>query len=377
MMRICENCKQLLSETAKYCPFCGYPAKGEKRHVSGKVWVGIVVVCLAVISLGVWGFIQKNYTSPRDISKEYEIANAGSNTLKEDKPIYKPILTEAPVITEEPTITPSTLVPTESPINPATPTPTETPINAIQIYYINLDEEIMKYNGKLVEVIVPIDNVYRGGDLIRAEEGLEYCLNILPVRTLTEQEQKHKYVKARGIVDASESGNYWDRHNVKDCILLEFYDEAPDMYLSQVDEYNDLRKQKRITARDEFIAVADGNVSYEKLRKYPDTYKDKELKIKVKVTKIEVGSLLTMGSIYAELDGKEIVIHDEREVKEPRLVEGDRIVIYVRGDGLAKIQTIYKDSSFWGIVLGTDVVDAYEIPRVKLYFTEQDNIDSF
>ena len=85
MMRICENCKQLLSETAKFCPFCGCPAPGEKRHVSGKVWVGIVVVCLAVISLGVWGFIQKNYTSPRDISKEYEIANAGSNTLVTEK----------------------------------------------------------------------------------------------------------------------------------------------------------------------------------------------------------------------------------------------------------------------------------------------------
>ena len=45
------------------------------------------------------------------------------------------------------------------------------------------------------------------------------------------------------------------------------------------------------------------------------------------MTEVEVDSWLSNGAIYAEYQGKEIIIRDEREVREPRLIKGDNIVI--------------------------------------------------
>lgn len=338
-----------------------------KRAIMGMRWkTSLFVLVTTVISLLCVGCGSVRLDVPRDSEVEKAV-NDTVNTQNNDETLENvQIDVSKPAV---PLVTPTTM-PTP------TPWPTPTPIPITQIYYIDLVDDILAHNGEFVELVVPIDKVYRDNE-IRVEEGLEYCINIIVSSKLTEKEQQHKFIRVRGNVDATESGNKWDRYNVKDCFVLGFYDEAPDDYLEQMEEYKLRKKESRIKAREDFITIASSDVSYEKLRKYPDTYTDKELKIKVKVTKVEAGSWLSKGSIYADFDGKEIVIHDDREVKEPRLVEGDKLTIYVKGDGLAKIQSVYEDSSFWGIVLGTDVVDSREIPKVKLYYTEDDNLDLF
>lgn len=277
-------------------------------------------------------------------------------------------------ITSEPTTTP-----TKIPATP-TPTPTDVPKEATPIFYLTLVDTDMELNGQYVEVIVPINTTY-GKNHIRATDELEYCLNVYLNRDLTEKEKSSKFAKVQGTVSSKSSGNYWEMHNIKDCTLIEVYDKAPKSYKKQLNAYLDEREKKLAEkkeadqqalaeAREEFIKYAKDDISYKDLCRYPDTYKGTKLKLKVKVTEVEADSWLSNGAIYAEYQGEEIIIHDEREIREPRLIKGDNIVIYVTGDGLAKIQQYVKGSGLLGTSIGADVVDEYEVPAVQLMYTE-------
>ncbi len=65
----------------------------------------------------------------------------------------------------------------------------------------------------------------------------------------------------------------------------------------------------------------------------------------------------------------EIAVYDARTVREPRFMDGDTITVYARGNGLAKIQI--KD----GKGLLSKVVDEYEIPSIKVIYTDNDNLN--
>ena len=263
-----------------------------------------------------------------------------------------------------------TSAPTEIPAT-STPTPTEVPKDPTPIFYLELVDNDMELNGQYVEVIIPINNVY-GKNQLRAEDELEYCLNAYINRDLTEQEKKAKYAKVQGTVDSTTSGNYWNMHNIKDCTLVETYNKAPKSFKKQLTAYKEAKekadKEAFEDAREDFIEKAKDDVSYDDLRRYPDTYKGTALKLKIKVLEVEADSWLSNGSIIAEYGGKQIIIHDEREVREPRLLEGDKVTIYVKGDGLTKIKEYIAGTGLLGTSLGADVVDEYEVPAVELMY---------
>lgn len=78
----------------------------------------------------------------------------------------------------------------------------------------------------------------------------------------------------------------------------------------------------------------------------------------------EVDSFLFEDLYEAKLDGKSISITDGREVKEPKLREGDSVVIYGVGDGY-NTQYSYEK----GLILGLPKnIESEKIPNIKMLY---------
>ena len=72
------------------------------------------------------------------------------------------------------------------------------------------------------------------------------------------------------------------------------------------------------------------------------------------------------GDIIATLNGEEIAVYDERQVREPRIMKGDTITVYAVGYGLSKMKVKQQG------VLYNKTVDEYDVPAIKIKYTEDD-----
>ncbi len=113
-------------------------------------------------------------------------------------------------------------------------------------------------------------------------------------------------------------------------------------------------------------------VSYDDLRKYPDTYKGKKIKITVTIEEAKPDGWIFQGDIIARMSGKELAVNDKRTVREPRFVNGDKVTIYGVGDGLARLKTYEKGTGLLGTDFLADTVEDKEIPSVNVTYTDKD-----
>jgi len=245
---------------------------------------------------------------------------------------------------------------------PTAPKPTEPE----EVFYIDLENNGKAYNGKLVKVSVPVE--YCSGDDIRVKQVGEKRISI---EIDGEDLEDAKFATVQGTVKADDYEIELD-----DAVLLYLGDDEPKDYTKYMTEYVETVKASKIAAREDFINNAQ-EVTYEELRRYPDTYKDKPLKIKISVEEVEADGWISNGTVHASLEGKDLAVYDDREYREPRLMEGDSLVIYANGAGLSKVTTYVKGSGLFGSDLGADVVDETEIPAVRMVYTELDNVDAF
>lgn len=82
------------------------------------------------------------------------------------------------------------------------------------------------------------------------------------------------------------------------------------------------------------------------------------------ITEDEVDSFLFEDLYEAKLDGKSISITGGREVKEPKLREGDSVVIYGVGDGYNMLYSYEK-----GLILGLPKnIESEKIPNIKMLY---------
>lgn len=98
--------------------------------------------------------------------------------------------------------------------------------------------------------------------------------------------------------------------------------------------------------------------------RYPDSFRGKMVTVEVNVEIVETDGILFDGKIKAQMEGGELLITDGREVREPRIQEGDTFTLYGFGKGLATVKV--KNGS--GIF--ADTVDEYNIPEVSLRHME-------
>lgn len=152
---------------------------------------------------------------------------------------------------------------------------------------------------------------------------------------------------------------------ITDAHIENYGSESKSAYESALLEYNERKEIESAEYEASFKEEAE-EVSYEDLNRYPDTYKNKRIKITVKITDVEPDGIIFSGHYEAVMSGtnNKIALYDEREVKEPKLLEGDSAIIYGFGDGLTTIKV--KDTS--GIIAKT--VDEYTIPGINIQYVE-------
>lgn len=128
------------------------------------------------------------------------------------------------------------------------------------------------------------------------------------------------------------------------------------------------------TVEQEFKSQCEA-VSYDDLIRNPSKYTSTKIKIKAHVKKVENNTLLGFKygeTIWATLNGQEIVLDDGREVPEPALREGDDVTIYGYGNGTSTINV--KEKEYQGsIVLGFNynkTVDSYDVPNIKIEYID-------
>jgi hypothetical protein len=108
--------------------------------------------------------------------------------------------------------------------------------------------------------------------------------------------------------------------------------------------------------------------TFEELSRYPDTYKTTPIKVTVYVKSVDTDKWLGLlqGGYLCTMNGQELVVFDNREVREPRLLEGDTVTIYGYGGGLYKRQLKQQ-----GLILDK-VVEEWYSPEVRIEYVLTD-----
>lgn len=261
---------------------------------------------------------------------------------------------------------------TPSPSSTPTSTPKPTSAKAEEVFYIHLLTTPSDYEDQYVETTFPISYINSSGDIESKSIGSSNIEVETGNNDYYKNKDHYKFVTVKGIV--SRVSTYDVKLNKAEVVYIG--ETAPEKYTSELAEYTEQVRQGKIQARADFISSTEV-VSYNELRRYPDTYKNKPLKLSLYITEVEADGLLTTGTIKATYNGGEIAVYDHREVREPRFKAGDSVVIYALGDGLTTIITYKKGTGILGSDIGAEVVSEREIPVVYMVYTDLDRLESF
>lgn len=178
------------------------------------------------------------------------------------------------------------------------------------------------------------------------------------------------------------SGTIEDYGYIKNCQILSNTQE-------NIDAVKDLLTQNQDTVLletsvlDKFTTEAEEfkgqceEVSYSDLKRNPDLYKSKKIKVTIKITRVDADGWIMQGTQLGIMEGKkanEVAISDDRTVRMPRFVEGDKLVFYGYGDGTRTM----KGAGVGGTISDVWTGDSgYEIPCVKVLYTDNDNYEDW
>ena len=260
---------------------------------------------------------------------------------------------------------------------PESSTPTEVQSNQlvsqepVHVFYVDLAKEKSTFDGQLVETTVPVRNITPSGE-ITVRDRIRTEIEILTGdRSYYDNRDSIEYVTVKGIVKTDSSSI-----RISNPEILYAGGTAPSEYAQAIEQYEATVRAGKIAVREQFIEKA-VSPSWDELSRYPDTYKEQQLKLSVYITEVESDTLFANGRVSATYNGGEICIYDNREIREPRLKTGDRIVLYCEGAGLTTIKTILSGSGILGSNVGAEVVDTRDVPAVNMIYTELDNIERF
>ena len=265
------------------------------------------------------------------------------------------------VKTTEPTVTnqESSALETTQETTTAMTTTVDEYANAESVYVGMLMRFPKEWDGK--KVIVFIDSPYIDSDGVEKSNTKETEIDFKAA--LGEEDiEKYRHESAellivRGIVQSGEKSVGLKEAKVVN--LIKESSEAEKQLSSYIAAYNDASaKQDKIDeAAFKKSAVS---VTWDKLRKYPDTYKGKAIKMKLKLTKVDPDGLIFEGDKIGVYPGTkhEVTLSDQRVPQEPRYSKGDTIVFYGIADGLSVIKV--KN----GTGLFAKTVKEYEVPHI-------------
>ena len=264
--------------------------------------------------------------------------------------------------------------PTEAPVIPAAAPAETAPADdePIHVFYIDLENDITRYDGLEIVTSFPVKHISSGGRVVADDTLLTDDMDAMTGDdTLYGRRSTIQYVTLQGRAERRS-----EDITIFSAEVIYAGSTMPDDLQRDMEDYEHAIRVARIAEREDFIARA-VTPSYEELRRYPDTYAGQPLAITVYISMVEPDGILSNGNIWASYDGGEVGVYDLRTFREPRLMDGDTITIYAEGLGLTTVKTFIEGSGFLGTNLGAKVTDTREIPAFAMKYTSLDNTDAF
>ncbi len=406
----CPECGKEISDKAQNCPNCGFPIQEAKQETYSeikqnpipkfqsiktkepfykKAWfIGVISFFIPPIGIAlIWIFNKPIKTSARVVltavlcfwaviiytQDNTNQNNSATSKINEVSEIQGAPIEENEIPESEESSVVSTETQTENPVSEIeeiaenskveeveSESITESSVQFKEIFVLDLLEDWDSHIGKEVTVSFEIDYIRDYNDEFKIESDYYSETSSSMKATLKENKdiKQGDWVTVTGIVsDKSYEG-------LKDAVINDAGDKPKEIFTTAKAEYDEQKRLEAQSYEENFKENAE-SVTYDDLDRYPETYKDK--KIKVTVTIDEVGtqeSLVFADSYRGKMSGKEVIIYDKREVKEPKLREGDTVTIYGYGNGLSEIKL--QDKSGWI----PKTVEKYKVPSIQIEYIE-------
>lgn len=234
------------------------------------------------------------------------------------------------------------------------------------VFFYTLMDNIDFYNGKNIRTVIQVSSCYQSESesYIRSQysdadlvENSDYIV----LYPFDYQEFDYgEYVTVEGKVAKKDNSDV-----IVNAYIVNYGEEARTVFESDLSvcryEYN-LKMQEE---KEAFIESCI-EVSYDDLRRYPDSYEDVPIKLTIYAEDVEPDGWIFPGDIIATVAGEELAVYDDRIVREPRIMEGDTITVYAVGYGLSTMKVKQKG------VIFNKTVDEYDVPSIKIKYTEKD-----
>lgn len=376
-MIICPECGKEISDKATACPNCGCPInntaavtlngapvtsrneenneKNKKRKLEKDSIMSIFAVIFSLIIpisiiggiLGVIDLIKNKYDGKRHIGSAFAIfmciiilsvqtlITGGEKKREEEQKI-----TEAQATAK-------------SQIEQA---------EYVSIY--DLTDNCSNYKDKIIETTIKIAifNDYTSIDSSNINGKRIYANLAVENRDIKES----KYIKIVGKFDGNDTLNDAVVTEINDSLEEQMEKEEAAHYQKMEKEIEEdaarqAEEQKKAFEEEvKNIRETAETPSYDDLLRYPDSYKEKAICVKIKVVRVEPDGLIFDGEIEGEYQGKSVALYDKRLEKEPKLIDGDTITIYGYGGGVTTVKV--QETS--GLIPKT--IDKYDIPSIYM-----------
>lgn len=246
--------------------------------------------------------------------------------------------------------------------------PTEAPINYENVFYYDLVLNSTAYTNRYVETSFKIDYCYAGREDEPTELKTEYTDydltgksdNIRVVLKDNTEYARDQYITVCGKFVYQDSG-----YRIIDAEVTDIGSQSEKSFQDGLIIYTHYRNEELQASKESFIASC-VEVSYDDLLRYPETYQDVPIKLTIVASDVKADGWIFKGDILAEYQGGNLIVFDDREVREPRLVTGDKVTVYATGDGLGKMKI--KEDRF----IYEKTVDDYNVPQISIKYTEWD-----
>ena len=373
----CPECGKEISDLAQSCPNCGFPMAFSSASNSAITHEKINYTAPIVVeeqskkpAFGIWVTIGCILTLFFIISVSTITSSMSSDKNNVEEKVADSPETVAETVEEKPEyIVAHNQNYIESDIEETQITEEEwseenQDITYEDVFFYDLMDNIESYNGKYVRTVIQVSDCrdsetehyitsqYPDYDLVSNYD------NIIVYPDNYSDFKYGEYITVEGRI-----GKNGSKDVLANAHIVNYGEEAKAAF----DAEKSILDENILAQEQEYEADFKENATsptYDDLLRYPDSYKEIQIKVNAKIVKVEPDGIILDGNIEATMAGETIALYDGRDVKEPKLRDGDSVTIYGYGYGTTTVKV--QDVSGWL----PKTVDKYSIPAIKIKYIE-------